>query len=71
VVAQFGQVFKHFTDGESLNRDEQKDVFDLVLLAYNDGPQTVSLTFTPRVLPKDRMQEILDELKKLWDVAEV
>ena len=64
------KVFKYFTDGKSLNKDERKDIFDLVLLACNNGPETVSLTFTPQVLSSNRMQKILDKLKNLWDASE-
>ena len=63
-------VFKYFTDGKALTREQRKDIFDLILLACTNGPETVSLTFTPQVLSKSRTQEILDELKKLWDAAE-
>src|SRR5262245_16042269 len=66
----FAKVFKYFTDGRPQSKEELKDIFDLVLLACTNGPENVSLTFTPQVLSKKETQEILDELTRLWGKEE-
>src|SRR5262245_28030671 len=64
VWANIAGVFRHFTSGRDLSREQRKDIFDVVLVCFNNGPDHVLATVRPLTLSKKRVLEIVEEIRR-------
>jgi hypothetical protein len=61
---RMADIYTHFTEGRSLNSDQKKDIFQVILACVNNGPRHVLTTTNPRTLSRKRVKEIIDYFQR-------
>ena len=62
IWANIAGAFLHFTEGRQLNRGQRKDIFDVVLACFNNGPDHVLATVRPLTLSRKRVAAMVEEI---------